>query len=293
MLTLNYNIDMSDDSVWNIVTPDQYSRENLLYLQEVGLFDSGPNYYTIREGLESYYASLTLSGQGILEYDGKKYKSPAGCIHLIDCTKFQKYYTDPAVGSWKAIWVHMNGATAESYYLAYLNATHGQPVADISANSTVPDHFYSVLKLGNRYTSDIRCGIESSSLLTGLLASLVNAAGSEIQTDLPERIIEIRDYLRHNYMEQITLDDLSQKFSISKFHLQRQVKKYLGQTPAEYLINLRLTHSKELLRTTELPVSEVALTSGFNNVSYYINLFRRAESLTPQQYRTTWSASSG
>ena len=290
MQTLNYNIDMTDDSIWDIVTVDQFSRENLLYLQEVGLFDSGPKYYTVREGLDSYYLSLTLSGQGVMEYDGKKIYCPEGSFYWIDCRKHQKYYTDPAVGHWKALWIHFYGVTAESYYNAYLAETLGNIMSPLK-DSKLYDLFYSILKLANNYTSDVRCGIECSSCLTQLLCSLITTVHPDSSPEPPKSIVLIRKYMHENFTEPITLDELSKEFSISKYHLQRQVKKYLGQTPAEYIINLRLTRSKELLRTTDLPVSEVAYSSGFNNVSYYIKTFHRMESVTPQQYRASWSTS--
>lgn len=291
MQTLNYKIDMTEDSIWDIVTADSFSREHLLYLQEVGLFDSGPEYYTVREGLDSYFINLTLSGQGIMEYEGKTLNVSTGDVIWIDCRKHQLYYTDPAAGKWKSLWIHFYGANAADYYQAYLNAGHGNAVTMLNTDNPASELMHSILNIGNNYTSDALCGIECSSLLTSLAASLISAASSDRSPNIPASILAIRQYMFDNYTEPITLDDLSREFSISKYHLQRQVKKYLGQSPTDFLINLRLTHSKTLLRTTELPISEVAYASGFNNVSYYINLFRRMESTTPQHYRYTWSNS--
>jgi AraC-type DNA-binding domain-containing proteins len=291
MQTLNYKIDMTVESIWDIVTADPFSREHLLYLQEVGLFDSGPEYYTVREGLDSYFINLTLSGQGIMEYEGKTLNVSTGDVIWIDCHSHQKYYTDPAVGKWKSLWIHFYGANSADYYQAYLAASHGSAVTMLHSDNPASELMHSILNIGNNYTSDVLCGIECSSLLTSLVAALIKAASTDRSRNLPTGIMAIRQYMLDNFTEQITLDDLSREFSISKFHLQRQVKKYLGQSPTDYLINVRLTHSKELLRTTELPISEVAFSSGFNNVSYFINLFRRMESVTPQQYRYTWSNS--
>lgn len=291
MQTLNYKIDMTEDSVWDIVTADSFSREHLLYLQEVGLFDSGPEYYTVREGLDSYFINLTLSGQGIMEYEGNVLNVSTGDVIWIDCRNHQKYYTNPACGKWKSLWIHFYGANSADYYQAYLSAGHGSNVTMLDSGSPVSELMHSILNIGNNYTSDMLCGIECSSLLTSLASSIISAASSGRFPNIPSAILEIRQYMQDNYARPITLDDLSKEFSISKYHLQRQVKKYLGQSPADYLITLRLTHSKELLRTTELPISEVAFASGFNNFSYYSNLFRRMESVTPQQYRYMWSNS--
>ena len=71
-----------------------------------------------------------------------------------------------------------------------------------------------------------------------------------------------------------------------------QIRLYLEQSasaPGEYLTRLRLTRAKELLRATDLPVSEVAYRVGMENTSYFISVFRAREGATPQQYRRRWS----
>ena len=78
MEVLHYNLDMTPESEWKIVSAGAFARDNLLYLQEAGHFISGANYYTVRKNLDSYLVKLTLSGAGILEYGGETYRLPAG-----------------------------------------------------------------------------------------------------------------------------------------------------------------------------------------------------------------------
>ena len=99
----------------------------------------------------------------------------------------------------------------------------------------------------------------------------------------------MRQYLHEQYAQKLTLDMLSARYNISKYHLQRSFRQYFGQSPGEYLTRLRLTRAKELLRATDLPVSEVAYRVGMENTSYFISVFRAREGATPQQYRPRWS----
>lgn len=78
MEVLHYNLDMTPESEWKIVSAGAFARDKLLYLQEAGHFISGANYYTVRKELDSYLVKLTLSGAGILEYGGETYRLPAG-----------------------------------------------------------------------------------------------------------------------------------------------------------------------------------------------------------------------
>lgn len=54
MEVLHYNLDMTPESEWKIVSAGAFARDNLLYLQEAGHFISGANYYTVRKNLDSY-----------------------------------------------------------------------------------------------------------------------------------------------------------------------------------------------------------------------------------------------
>ena len=95
--------------------------------------------------------------------------------------------------------------------------------------------------------------------------------------------------LHEQYAQKITLDTLSARYNISKYHLQRSFQRYFGQSPGEYLTRLRLTRAKALLRATDLPVSEVAYRVGMENTSYFISVFRSREGATPSKYRKSWS----
>ena len=54
---------------------------------------------------------------------------------------------------------------------------------------------------------------------------------------------------------------------------------------SNYVVHLRLTHAKQLLETTEESVTEIALQSGFSNVSYFIRAFKNAYDKPPLKYR--------
>ncbi|MEG0145152.1 MAG: helix-turn-helix transcriptional regulator, partial [Clostridia bacterium] len=59
-------------------------------------------------------------------------------------------------------------------------------------------------------------------------------------------------------------------------------------SPNEYLLFVRLTRAKELLRETPKSIREVALEVGVGNPSYFINLFKQHEHMTPNTYRNNW-----
>ena len=68
-------------------------------------------------------------------------------------------------------------------------------------------------------------------------------------------------------------------------------KKYLKESPIKYLLNYRLMKSTELLVENALPITEVAFEVGFSNPSYFIDAFKKAYGLTPNEYRKKFRAS--
>ncbi len=66
------------------------------------------------------------------------------------------------------------------------------------------------------------------------------------------------------------------------------IKRHIGYTPNEYLILTRMNRAKEQLRTTDLPISEISYNVGIENVSHFINLFKKNEGTTPGAFRKAW-----
>lgn len=82
-----------------------------------------------------------------------------------------------------------------------------------------------------------------------------------------------------------TLTKMAEHFHISKGHLCRFFKKMTNMTPVDYLNYFRVTKSARLLRDTDDAVSEVAVRTGFNNISYFNRTFRKYMHMTPGDYR--------
>lgn len=287
---LQYQLDVESRSKWKIVTVNPLAKGELIHVQEVGDFYSGRGYYTVRSGLDSFLIKLTLSGSGILEYEGKTYPLSAGQFFWIDCQNPQRYYTNPGHDRWHMLWIHFRGANARAYYDLFRTVNEGNPVGTMSAHCNGEELLKELIACYTESDNSLDNDISASSKLIQLLTFCIQAVSPQREnTALPDIIEQIQKFLLEHYTESIQLDDLSQRFSVSKYHLQRMFKKHVGQSPLEFLSGIRLTHAKELLRTTDLPIAEIAYRVGMVNSSYFISKFRAEEDITPYQYRKHWS----
>ena len=96
---------------------------------------------------------------------------------------------------------------------------------------------------------------------------------------------QIKIYLSQHVKDKICLDELCKRFNCDKFNLLRQFKQYTGLSPINYLITLRIQNAKELMISTDLPLVQIALESGFYDQSHFSNCFVKLVGLTPGEYR--------
>ena len=123
---------------------------------------------------------------------------------------------------------------------------------------------------------------------TDLLAmdNMLRSAKVATRLELYARLHLARDYIEAMYSEPLQLNDLALVAAMSPGHMLRTFKELFGQTPHQYLINVRLNHAKRLLLTTDTPVTEIGVSVGFESLGSFSWLFRQRFGLSPRAYRT-------
>lgn len=94
-----------------------------------------------------------------------------------------------------------------------------------------------------------------------------------------------RRVLDRNYDTPITIEDLSRQVALSPFYLIRSFRRVYKQTPHQYLVQQRIARAKELLRTTDLPITEICAAVGFESLGSFSALFRKVAGVSPSAYR--------
>lgn len=98
------------------------------------------------------------------------------------------------------------------------------------------------------------------------------------------RMIEIMNYLQANYID-VTLDDLAEKFFLSKPYLSKYIKEKSGMTFGELVKKIRLKKARAMLKSSSMTVENIALSVGYQNVEHFNRLFKKAYDMTPVQFR--------
>ena len=266
-------------------TPSATARRAFFYLQECGHLRAGSSHQTSRQNLQSFLFNIVLDGKGTLVYNGQTYSLECGDCFFIDCRAPHSYQSD-LDKPWEIIWVHFNGCTSEEYYKLFMAQL--PPVFRPVSNAKFISLLQELLRLNTETYADTE--ILTSGLLSNLLTMLltVNSINEEDDTALQAKLKTVLAYVDANFTAEISLDDLSHRFYISKYYLTREFKRAYGETIFQHIIGLRINYAKRLLRFTDKSVEEISELCGFNDQSYFSKQFKKAENVTCLAFRRRW-----
>lgn len=96
---------------------------------------------------------------------------------------------------------------------------------------------------------------------------------------------EMISYIQQNYTGKILLREFGEQFHLSEKYISRYFKEHFHITLSQYVTYLRLEHAKQMLQETDISVTEVAMQSGYQNISYFIRSFKKTYGVSPLKYR--------
>ncbi len=125
----------------------------------------------------------------------------------------------------------------------------------------------------------IKSSIEALIVAVNKLEEIGRAEGCK-----DARMIEIMNYIQANYID-VKLEDLAEKFYLSKPYISKYIKEKSGMTFGELVKKARMKKAKALLKSSSMTVENIALMVGYQNVEHFNRLFKKAYAMTPMQFR--------
>lgn len=243
-------------------------------------------------GIHDYVLVHTIiSGKGVFRWKGSEYELTAGDTFVIfeeDLFEYQADGDDP----WTYKWVAFRGY-ASSQLLSEVGLTPEHPViagASGFGALVLYDRLQAVLAgSGSAAVTDM----EASGWLRLLLGEFArlqphrtrpaphSSAAAKRQVDQAAR------WLQTHYAEQVSIQELARSLGYHRTHLSKLFRLHTGLSPMQYLQQLRLKKSADLLKT-DLTIEQVAGSSGFADPLYFSRQFKSSFGLSPSAYRHKW-----
>ena len=141
------------------------------------------------------------------------------------------------------------------------------------------------MELKNTGYEDI-CQAYMEILIIRLMRSTSLSVQSEPQAISGNRqCAAVRRYIDLHFKEPLTLEQLADDAHMNKYYLSHAFKREYGVSPINYMITRRVEESKYLLAETDLPMSQISQLLGFSSLSYFSQVFRRSQNISPMEYR--------
>ncbi|HHV96754.1 MAG TPA: AraC family transcriptional regulator [Clostridiaceae bacterium] len=243
-----------------------------------------------------YEIYFFISGKVTYMIEGKAYKLKPGDILLIHNNELHKPLVEQGeLYERIVIWLNPEFLKKESKYDTDLS-TCFQAYSHDKNNLLRPDPeaLRSLKNIINKFENACNSTGYGSNILKDLYLiefiihinkCYLESYGSMLHDGIEynKKVSAIIQYINENIQSDLSLDLLSKKFYLSKYHLLREFKKYTGYTIHQYIRTKRLLLAKSFLKEG-LAVTEVCNKCGFSDYSNFIRAFKNAFGAPPKTY---------
>lgn len=108
-----------------------------------------------------------------------------------------------------------------------------------------------------------------------------------VKTGVHQKVHEVALYMQTHIHESVSLEELAQRFFMSRSYLTRSFRNVTGFSVVEYMTYIRIQKAQQLLRESYRSITEIADLCGFGNITYFEKVFKTTTGQTPVQYRKT------
>lgn len=232
---------------------------------------------------DHYLIHYIISGKGTYQVNnGKKHELSAGDCFLVYPNTEVCYQADEKE-PWEYVWVGFSGSDA-SIILQATDFSKATPYLrqlpygeDIKRQIL---HIYDAR--GNGFENAVEM---TGRLYTTLAVFMHGAQNIMAQTSTNSYVQKGIEYISSNYSYPVTVEDIASHVGLSRSHLFRSFEAVLGVSPKEYLTHFRIKQSCYLLKSTDLSITAIANSVGFDNSLYFSKTFHKIKGMSPKDYR--------
>ena len=231
---------------------------------------------------KEYSAHFILKGKGTYFVNDKVYELSPGQGFMIT-PDIPNIYIADETEPWEYIYVSFIGADAPTLiHNCGLNDT------DVIFSFPMTEEFVNNLKTMHSACRDISpMGYDILGYFLLAMSHLVRQNNQKRTTILPDEYVALAcSYMENHMTRDISISDVANYVRIDRSHLYRLFIKHMGISPSDYLLNIRLKRAVSLLECeAALSVSEIALSSGFYDLSHFSKLFTAKYGISPGKYK--------
>jgi AraC-like DNA-binding protein len=220
-----------------------------------------------------------VDGQGKLCLHGREYPVQGGEIFVIYPQELAYYEADEK-NPWRYLWVIFDGPKAEEI-LRSIGITEEQPMLYPEERST------EILAAMEKLLYECEEEYQTIGNFYVLLQTMKSCIGASQKKIPPQQdyVDKIKRYIEYRYAEDVKVSELAEHCGLNRSYMTKCFTEDTGLSPKEYLMQYRMKKAKELLKNSELPISNVAYTVGYSDPLAFSKMGRKREGVSPLEYR--------
>lgn len=269
-----------------VLSPTSFDTYVGLYPMWIGYLKSLPNYECKPRVLDDYFMIYTAKGKGILRCEKKHYKLKEGDLFFLFPGVVHYYATDPQnpIELW---WIGFNGPNCNKI-LSTLKISSSNPI--LSLGTLQEDIFKNIQEIYyNMEEFSIGSKLKSCGNLYSIFGFLIDntklANSCNTKNSFSKSIEKSLAYIEANYSNQISIKKIAEYAGLTRTYFATRFKKEVECTPQEYLTKIRLKQSKYYLTNSNLSITEVAHSTGFQDPLYFSKVFSKFFGCSPTDFR--------
>lgn len=238
---------------------------------------------------ERFEVMFILQGSGVYNIDGRHYNVKQGDLLLFNVGILHDEHPHASedllvlscgVDNMKFEGLPLNYLTPRSQVAVMPSGEHYEEICHIF------DQMWRYVSSKKLHFSEI-----GNSLLSVLLLLCRNIwLESPQQSDSKTMVLgqRIKDYIDDNYKDDVAVSEITDALNINRFYLAHVFKEFSGYSPKQYQTRRRIGEAQSLLLSTDLGVTEVANTVGYDNVNNFHRIFHNMVGIPPARYKKFW-----
>ena len=265
----------------------QSYKQNIIDNVNLAIFSSGlqscPPKHSWGPGVRDHYLlHLIVSGKGQYVCNGKTYNVKAGEMFLIKPSQVVHYVAD-ANDPWEYYWVGFNGTYAQKV-VSNLPFKDTSPVYAPKDFDICKEHLYNIYETSGSNLANSTAMLGHLYLFLAKLIEECDSISSVASATQSNYVVEAIKFIQFNYSTDISVDDIANAVGISRSHLYRVFISNLEQSPIDYLTEYRINEACELLKNSNLSISQIAVSVGFFDQFYFSRVFKKIKKIPPSKY---------
>lgn len=259
--------------------PSRLAQEVLYYAVACGQFYTEESCRIVNGNCHNYLLFYVLEGMVSVSCDGCIMTAEKGKIGFVDCARLEQCST---IGKTEFLWVHLDGCNIAKIYGHILEQYNGFVFKHKKGREF--QYMFKML-LAGYHPERMLSEAEKSRQIYDMLMHLMDDAAGRGEQHLDITYESARQFIEGNIGKAISLRDIADAVNMSQYHFCRLFKKASGYSPYEYLLMARMDRAKYLLKTTDIPIKNVAQQVGYLNASTFSSVFATKVGLSPKAFR--------